>query len=90
MLANVLFRNIFVSSFFLHISVGPSGPLQTAFERKIALPTAKKQAHATALTENANNLLKRPKTSKYLFNFFQKNQSFKNGKFGGLIYIIYY
>ena len=40
--------------------------------------------HPTALTENAINLLKRPKISKYLFEVFQKIQNFKNGKSGGL------
>jgi hypothetical protein len=52
---------------FLHISFGLSGPLQTAFElTKIDLKTAKNQPDATALPENAMNLLKRPKTSKYV------------------------
>ena len=37
---------------------GPSGQL---LSYKIYLPTAKKQPHATALTKNAINLLKRPK-----------------------------
>ena len=36
--------------------------------------------HATALTDEAINLLKRQKTSKYLF---QNVQNFKNGKSGG-------
>ena len=40
--------------------------------------------HATALTDNAINLLKRPKTSKYLFEVFQFFQKFKNGKSGGI------
>ena len=40
--------------------------------------------HATALTENAINLLKRPKTSKYVFDIFQNFQNFKNCKSGGL------
>ena len=45
-----------------HISFGLPGPLRAAFELKIALPTAKNQEHATALTEIDMNLLKRPKT----------------------------
>jgi hypothetical protein len=79
-----LFRDIFFD-FFSDISFGLPGPLRTAFELKIALPTAKNQVHPTALTDNAINLQKRPKTSKYLFEIFQKLQNFKNGKSGGLV-----
>ena len=69
---------------FSDISFGLPGPLRTAFELKIALPTATNQAHATALTTFFINLLQRPKTSKYLFESFPKNQNFKNGKSGEL------
>ena len=47
------------------------------------MPTAKNLAHATALTEMDINLLKRPKTSKYLFGSFQNFPKLKNGKSGG-------
>ena len=71
MLSNVPFQQHMFFELFSDISVGLAGPLRTAFELKIALPTAKNQAHATALTDNAINLLKRPKTSKYIL-FFSK------------------
>ena len=79
MLANIPFQKdaSFFFEFFLHISVGLSGPLPTAFELK--------KVHATALTDNAINLLKRPKTSKYIFEIFPTFQNFKNGKSGGFI-----
>ena len=67
MLANIPFQKHIIFELFLHISFGLPGPLRTAFELKIALPTAKNQVHATALTDNAINLLKRPKTSKHIF-----------------------
>ena len=60
------------------------------FELKIALPTAKKRAHATALTENVINWLKGPTISKYLFENFPNFQKFENGKAGGLIYLSIY
>ena len=61
------------------------GPLRTAIELKIALPTAKKQLDATALTETATNWLKRSKNIKILFRFFllQNLPKLKNGKYGG-------
>ena len=51
-------------------SPGLSGQL---LSYTIDLKTAKNQPDATALTENAINLLKLPKISKYFFEIFQKN-----------------
>ena len=75
-----LFRNRFFLNCF-RTSVWASPDLSTN-----CTPTTKNQPHASALTENAINWLKRPKNIKILFEFFQIFQKFKNGKYGGLIW----
>ena len=71
-----LFRDLFFG-FFCRTSVLASPALSgQLLSQKITLPTAKNQVHATALTDIAINLLKLPKTSKYLFEIFQKIQRF--------------
>ena len=64
MLANV---TCFSKCVFEDVLAHKFWPPQTAFELKIALPAATNQPDATALTDNAINLLnKTQKTSKYL------------------------
>ena len=75
-----LFFNIFFCTSVL-ASPDLSGQL---LSYNCALWTAKNQAHATALTDNATNLLQRPKTSKYLFENFQKSKNSKMANLGGL------
>ena len=71
--------------FFLHISVGLPGPLRTAFELKVDLPTAKNQPDATALTEKAINWLRSSKHIKNIFRYFsQVSQNSKMANLGGL------
>ena len=70
--------------FVLHINFGLSGPLWTAFELKIELPTAKNQPAATAPTENAINWLTLPTNIQIYFRFFPKFPKYSNGKSGGI------
>ena len=75
-LTNIPFEENIIFEFVLNISFDLPGRLQTAFELKIDLPTSKNQPDAAILVLHALNLLKRPKTSKYAFENFQKIQKF--------------
>ena len=65
----VLEKSPFLKTDFLYFWGGGHQfwPPRTAFELKTALPTTKNQPDATALTENAINLLKLPKNIKIIF-----------------------
>ena len=87
MLANVPFyQTCFRGCFFYTSVLASPDPLQTAFELTSALPTAKNQPDATALTENLINWLARPKHIKIFFEHFQFLQNSKVANLGGLIY----
>ena len=74
-----LFTKFVFEIFLLHISFGLPGPLRTANELKIALPTANNQQDATALTENAINWPKRPTNIKICFRIFPNFPQKRNG-----------
>ena len=81
--SKILFLNLFDTS------VLAPGPLRTPFELKTALPKAKNQPDATALMENAINLLNIPKNIKIPFRNLPNCQKNKKWQIWGAYNFIY-
>ena len=78
----VIFVNFVTLVYFVNfVNVGLPGPLWPPVELKVELPTKTVQPYAATLTLHTLNLLKRPHTSKCVFDFYN---IFKTGKSGGL------